>query len=312
MGTYATITVVTADSVASIRDAQAARLALVRVDSLMSNWTETSEVARINRTGGRLTIQPAVAAVIAKALEVGERTGGAYDITVEPLVRLWGFLGGKPRVPPAEEIAALLPRVGLEGIRLDLDSCVLELDEGVRIDLGGIAKGYGVDSAIAALESRGVADALVDLSGNMRMIGHPVGRNEWAIGVRDPRNRGPYFGRLLIAGRSIATAGNYEQFVSQEGRTYGHILDPSTGWPVSHLLSVTVLAPTALEADAWDTALFVLGPEEARRLAKAEARLSVILVEPAEPVDILWIEEDLRPSFELEPAAAPFFDVRYF
>src|SRR5689334_5128134 len=153
MGTWGTVNVVTSDSSAVADPALASLLVFHHVDSLMSNWTQTSEVARINREAGKgaITIDPEVAAVIARSLEVSQATHGAEDITVEPLVRLWGFLGGTPRLPKSEEIKSVLPRIGYQNIHLDAKTPTIALSRDVRVDLGGIAKGYAVDGAAAVL-----------------------------------------------------------------------------------------------------------------------------------------------------------------
>jgi thiamine biosynthesis lipoprotein len=315
MGTYANVTLVTADSTASAPNALAAFAVLRRVDSLMSNWTTTSEVARINREGGRvpIVVQPEVATVLDASLRLWRETGGAYDITVEPLVRLWGFLGGPKRVPADSEIAAVLPRVGAGRLRFDAARRTLAFGaDGMRIDLGGIAKGYAVEAAAESLAARGVRDALVDVSGNMHALGRPAGGGAWRIGIRDPRGRLPYFARLSLSDRSISTSGQYEQFVAANGHTYGHILDPRTGMPVSGLISVTVVAASAFETDAWDTPLFVLGVEAAKRTAHAHDTFDAVLVAPGDGIDTVWVETSLRDRFALVPEAESRFVVRWF
>ena len=315
MGTYANVTIVTADSAAAAPLAMLAQRTLARVDSLMSNWTTTSEVARLNREAGAATvrIQPEVARVLDRSLSTWRATGGAFDITVEPLVRLWGFLGGPRRVPSAAEIDSVLPRVGARHVQFDRSAGTLRYDRSdVRIDLGGIAKGYGVEAAADSFAAHGVRDALIDLSGNMHAFGHPPGAPYWRIGIRDPHDKLAYFARLALSNQSISTSGQYEQFIAADGRTYGHILDPQTGWPVQGLISVTVVAASAFDTDAWDTPLFVMGPARARALAKANDSFGAILVSPGAGVDTVWVEEALRDRFELIPEAQSRFVVRWF
>jgi thiamine biosynthesis lipoprotein ApbE len=316
MGTLADVVVVTADSAATAPVARIAHRAFARVDSLMSNWTTTSEVARLNREtpAGPTQVHPDVARVLARALRIGRDTGGAMDITVEPLVRAWGFLGGHPRVPSDAEVAAAFAHVGLAKLAFDSTSATLRfLDPGVRVDLGSIAKGYAVDLAADSLRARGIRNACVNVSGNMQLLGSPPGADRWRIGVRDPRNRMPYFARLHLTEQGIATSANYEQFVAVDGRRYGHIMDPRTGRPADGLLAVTVVAATAVEADGWDTGLFVLGAADAMRIARARSDFSAILVAPgANGVDTVWVESDLERMFVLEPEARERFHVRYF
>jgi len=169
-----------------------------------------------------------------------------------------------------------------------------------------------VDRAAEALATHGVTDALVDLSGNMVALGHPPGASAWRIGIRDPRDRMPHFARLPLSGGAIATSGRYEQFVAAGGRTYGHILDPRTGVPAEGLIAVTVLARDAMTADAWGTALFVLGGADARRIAAARDDIEAVLVAPGPAVDTVFVERGLEGRFELERAARGRFHVVLF
>lgn len=317
MGTYANVLIVTPDSAASAPVAAIAQRALARVDSLMSNWTQTSEVARINREASRttVTVQPEVARVLEASLRLWKESQGAFDITVEPLVRAWGFIGGPHRVPSEAEIANAFRLVGAQRVQYDAARRTIHFTkDSVRIDLGGIAKGYAVDVAAESLAAHGIQNALVDLTGNMVAMGHPANAGAWRIGVRDPRDRVRFFARLpLEAGEAISTSGQYEQFVESKGKTYGHIIDPRTGKPAEGLLSVTLIGRSALDCDSWDTPLFVLGGRESRRVAAERTDLHAILVSPGDyGVDTVWVEESLRARFTLVPEARDLFQVIYF
>jgi thiamine biosynthesis lipoprotein len=316
MGTWGSLTLVTADSATVADLAYESLMVLHFVDSLMSNWTQSSEVARINRDAATqtITIHPEVAEVIATANRVAAESGGAFDITIEPLVRLWGFLGGRPRLPSKVEITSTLEDIGWDKLVFSENDQTLRFTTGnVRIDLGGIAKGYGVDRVAAVLASAGVTDALIDLSGNMAALGNAVDHPGWAVGIRDPAGNVPWLARLVLYNEAVATSGDYEQFVDADGKRYGHILDPRTGWSARGLSSVTVLCKRATIADAWATALFVMGPEAARRLAAERDDLSVILIEPgAGGTATVWVENQLRPRFDLLEQMKPTHTVRYF
>ena len=315
MGTYVNVTLVTSDSVASAQDAAAAHQAIRLVDSLMSNWTTTSEVARINRVADSVTtrVQPLVADVIARSLRVWRGSDHTFDITIEPLVRAWGFIGGPRRVPTDAEARAAWALVGAGDVAFDSAAGTIHFARrGMRIDLGGIAKGYAVDQAMRALRERGVSAALVDASGNMMSLGAPPASEHWRIGLRDPRDRVPYFARMWLDGDAISTSANYEQFVARDGKRYGHILDPRTGQPASGLLAVTVVAPDATTSDSWDTPLYVLGLDAGKALALARSDVAAVLVEPGEGRDTVWVESVLKPRFALEPNAERWFVVRYF
>jgi len=315
MGTYVNVTLVTPDSAGSLADAHAAHAAVRLVDSLMSNWTTSSEVARLNRVADSVTarVEPHVLQVLARSLRLWRESDGAFDITVEPLVRAWGFIGGPRRVPTEVEVRAAHSLVGAGDVVLDSAAGTIRFARrGMRVDLGGIAKGYAVDLAMRALRERGVLDALVDASGNMMSVGHPPRAPHWRIGLRDPRDRMAYFARVRLEGDAISTSANYEQFVAQDGKRYGHILDPRTGRPAEGLLAVTVVAADATTTDAWDTPLFVLGLEAAKRKARSLPDIAAILVSPGAATDTVWVESALRERFELEPAARSKFEVRFF
>jgi thiamine biosynthesis lipoprotein len=315
MGTYVNVTLVTSDSAASTADAAAAHRAVRLVDSLMSNWTTTSEVARINRVADSTTthVQPLVADVIARSLRMWRESDHTYDITVEPLVRAWGFIGGPRRVPSDAEARAAWALVGAGDVAFDSAAGTIHFARrGMRIDLGGIAKGYAVDQAMQALRERGVKNALVDASGNMMSLGHPPGSEHWRIGLRDPRDRVPYFARMWLDGDAISTSAQYEQFITKDGKRYGHIMDPRTGQPAGGLLAVTVVAPDATTSDAWDTPLYVLGLEAAKAKLLERGEVAAVLIEPGEGRDTVWVESVLKPRFALEPNAERLFVVRYF
>jgi len=316
MGTWASLTLVTADSAAVADLAYESLVVLHRVDSLMSNWTNTSEVARINReaVAGEVVVDPEVCDVLDFALRVGRESDGAFDVTVEPLVRLWGFLGGTPRVPTQDEINAALTHTGQEHVVLDPASRSFRITKyGVKIDLGGIAKGYGVDRVAELLRDAGTTDALVDLSGNMVALGNAAGRDGWTVGVRDPSGKREYLARIVLQDEAVATSGDYEQFVDADGTRHGHILDPRTGWSARGLTSVTVVSERAMVADAWATALFVLGPEDARRIAGGRDDLAVVMLEPtANGEFIVWVEEQLRSRFSTVRESEDLLTVKYF
>lgn len=308
MGAWASLTLVTPDSAAVADLARGALLSFHRTDSLMTNWTTTSEVARLNRGAGAgaQVVEPDVAAVLELAGQVHDASGGAFDLTVEPLVRLWGFLGGTPHVPPAPALAEALARVGWDRVVFSAADRRLELpDAGTRLDLGGIAKGYGVDLVATRLRAAGVADALVDLTGNMAALGSRPGHDGWVVGIRDPRDRVPWLATIRLRDQCVSTSGDYVQFVADNGLRYGHILDPRTGWPAHGLSSATVVSARAAAADAWSTALFVLGPVAGRRVAAARDDIAAVLVAPApDRRDTLWVESSLLPVVTVAPAFA--------
>ena len=159
----------------------------------------------------------------------------------------------------------------------------------------------------------GVKDALVDLSGNMVAIGNALAHDGWVVGVRDPEGNRASIGRIRLHDEAVSTSGNYEQFVDVDGKRYGHIIDPRTGWSAQGLSSVTVVTKSGMTSDAWDTGLVVLGSARAREIARRRDDIAVVIVEPQPGgPNIVWVEEQLRSRFEIEPGIAKTYTVRYF
>ena len=249
-----------------------AKGAFDEVEASMSLFRPNSAVSRLNAEG-RVSLpvgcQPTecdVLKVIAFALETARATDGAFDPTVNPLMRLWGFRKGKTlyEPPSGAALSNALSKVGFRHVSIVTNedaTATVTLDQpGVELDLGGIAKGYAVDLAYARLEAAGAANFLLDLGGNIRVRGSPrADGSPWRIGVRDPGDPTKTVGDPvpLKSGQAVATSGSYERFVEIGGRRYSHIVDPRTGRPVERGGSVSVVAPTAMEADARSTALFV-------------------------------------------------------
>ena len=314
MGTIANLSVVASDSADVADPAYRALLSFHRADSLLSNWTDTSEIARINREAAAspVALDDALARILATAETVHRESDGAFDPTIEPLVRAWGFLGGTPHVPTAAELDRAAGVVGWSNVVLE-GRTVRFRKPGIRIDLGGIAKGFAVDEAARLLDGDGVEAYLLDLSGNMVLRGAPPEREAWRIGIRDPLDRVDHLGTLGLRDVAIATSGDYEQFVAEDGRRYGHILDPRTMRPVEGMAQVTVVAPTAMLADAWSTALFVLGAEAGRRVAAEYEELHCILIRRDDQGGLeMWVEEDLRSAYAPHPDTAGLVSIHWF
>ncbi len=251
---------------------------LDRVDARMSTYRPDSEVSRFSALPlgpdgtASLEVSEETAAVVRLALEVAERSGGAFDPTVGPLVRLWGF-GPDPapnRAPSPEELAAARARIGWQALRVEGDRLVKTRD-GLELDLSAVAKGYAVDAALDRLAELGVPDALVEVGGEVGARGRRPGGAPWRVGIDLPRE-GSLPGQELqlvvpLSDRALATSGDYRNYHVVEGRRVGHEIDPRTGLPVEHdLASVSVVAPSCALADALATACFVLGPEEGMAL----------------------------------------------
>jgi len=269
MGTKAWVTIAGMNDPDAERAAQAAFNEMYRIESVMSTWRPSSEISRLNAdsSGTPFAASSELYSLVDSSLFYSRATSGAFDVTVRPLVRLWGFQGGTANLPSDAEIARAMSLVGSGKVALDPSRSTIALPRGMQIDLAGVAKGYAVDRCVAVLAELGVRNALVNIGGNIYAMGAPSGKSGWSVGVRDPNGGLETVGTLLLRDEAVATSGNYENFVEIEGKRYGHIIDPRTGWPVSHVLSVTVVAPTGLASDALSTGLFVLGPDDARTVA---------------------------------------------
>jgi len=236
-----------------------------RVEGLLSKYNPQSEVSRLN-AAGRLKVSPETFSLLKKAKEFWGLTDGALDITVAPLIDLWGFTDKRYRVPDQKEIKDTLTRVGMDKIRFKEDDSVVEfIVPAMKIDLGAIAKGYALDCAVRKLKQNNIESCLINAGGQVFCLGEKPG-GPWRIAINDPEGRG-LRGFLELKDKSAATAGGYEQFFVKDKKRYAHIIDPKTGFPAeSGTVSVTVVADDGLTADALSTAIFVLGKEKAGRL----------------------------------------------
>jgi len=276
MGTMARIGLPPAQ--ASARAFEAAFAALRDVDATMSLYRRDSELVRVNARAGEHPepVDAALFALLARARELGLESDGAFDVTVLPLLRLWGAY---PELPYLG--AGSMTAVGIEGLRLDSHTHSVSFARpGMGIDLGGIAKGFALDRARAALAAAGVDRARLDLGGDLAFIGDgPQGA--WRAAVRDPDAPDRPLGVLAVgADASLSTSGNYQRDFAHEGwRAPSHIYDPRSGRPVTRDLAVTVWSPDATTADALSTALIVLGPEGADALLAREPTAGALFAE---------------------------------
>jgi len=287
MGTSLSMTVVATSVAPGVVEADlAAALDQVRaVDARMSNWRQDSEISLLNRAGaGRpFHISPQLAGVLRLGLRISRLTNGAFDMTTLPLVERWGFLrqpGAELAFPTEAEIGELHARVGWRYVTVDDGGNVRFSRDGVMLDLGGIAKGFGVDAAFSYLRKKGYRNILVEIGGETRSLGHNPRGRPWRIGIRNPR-RGQAESFIAIVDGSraaVATSGDYENFFFHDGKRYSHVIDPATGWPVRNgVCSATVVADECAYADALATALMVLGVEKGMRLVDGLAGVEALM-----------------------------------
>ena len=234
-----------------------------RIDRLMSHYRPESPLSRLNREAaqGPVAVEPELLAFLALCLRYSRESGGAFDVTVGPLMKTWGFFGGEGRLPDEREIATVLRSVGHAHVALDSDQGTVRFDRpGVEIDLGGIAKGYAVDRAVGVLANAAVTAALVSAGGStLYAMGAPPGRKGWEIALEDPLRPQRSARKVLLRDRALSVAGSRGKSFEAGGVSYSHIMDPRTGRPVRDVLSVAVLADTGAAGDALDDAFFVMG-----------------------------------------------------
>lgn len=262
MDTVMTITAYGNNSEGAVK---AAENEINRLDALLSVRNENSEICKLN-SNKSMDVSEDTLALVNRADEINALTEGAFDITTEPLSRLWGFYSGlQNRVPAQNEIDSALKNVGAEHIKID-GSCI-SLDENTSIDLGGIAKGYASASAAQILEENGVSSALISLGGNVRVVGSKPDGADWSIAVTDPDDNSKQIGVLSLSNKAVVTSGGYQRYFEENGKIYHHIIDTETGYPAkSGLKSVTVVSEDDTLADALSTALFVMGLEKSSSL----------------------------------------------
>ena len=285
MGTLFTLVAYGANRDALARAANAAFDEIDRLDAQMSNYKAASELSKINRLAAReaLAVELRLFDLIAESVRQSEASGGAFDITVGPLMKAWGFFRGEGRVPTRAELAEVMKRVGTRHIRFDREKHQIRFDvAGLELDLGGIAKGYAVDRAVEILQSRGVEAALVSSgASSIYALGAPPGERAWRIHLRDPFDKMKTGDLVWLKNYSLSVSGSFEKFFTLQGKTYCHILDPRSGRPVEGMLMTAVLAPVAVESDAQSTTLFVMGPEKSPVYLKSRPNLNAVIYEPS-------------------------------
>ncbi len=268
MGCVYTIVAYGPDAAALPRILDAAFDEVDRIDRLMSHYKPESPLSRLNREAARgpVSVEPELFDFLAECLRWSRDSDGAFDVTVGPLMKAWGFFGGEGRVPDAGEIPELLGRVGYRHVDLQPGARIVRFDRpGVELDLGGIAKGYAVDRVVELLTRQQVRAALVSAGGStLYGLGAPPGRKGWEVGIQDPTDPRRIARKVLLRDRALSVAGRREKSFEVGGVTYAHIMDPRTGRPVEGVLSVAVLAGSGTAGDALDDAFFVQGVEKAR------------------------------------------------
>jgi thiamine biosynthesis lipoprotein len=306
MGTSVRVELWSDDADAARADMSAVMDEMRRIDETMSPYKPDSELSRINREAAQkpVPISQEMYDLIAHSIEFSKLSDGAFDITFSSVGYMYNY---REHVKPTDEqIAKALPGISYRHLQLDPKARTIHYDRpGVRIDLGGIAKGYAVDNCIAILKARGITNAIVTAGGDTRLLGDKRGR-PWNVGIRDPRRRGEVVAVLPLADTAISTSGDYERYFEEDGVRYHHIINPKTGKSAKGVRSVTVIAPNGLTTEGLTKSVFVKGPKEGMRFIE-----SLKSVETMKNVEAIVIDDSgkmlyspgLRQAVRVEPAA---------
>jgi thiamine biosynthesis lipoprotein len=288
MGTLANAVAIADDADTSVQCVKAVFDQLRGIDDLMSDFIQDSEISKVNQNAATapVKVSDATFEVLKRALDFSKATEGAFDITVGPLVDLWRSAAEANSTPSEEQISQAREKVGYEKLILDPNEMTVQFAiEGMRLDLGGIAKGYAIDKAIEAMQKLGALGGMVDLGGDIRCFGiPPKKRDTWLIGLDDPRHPQDILTAaepllvIKLNDTAIATSGDYQRFAWIQGRKYSHIYDRKTGYSSKDLSSVTIIANNATDADALATAVSVMGPEKGLELIENIPDTEAILI----------------------------------
>ncbi|WP_373044604.1 FAD:protein FMN transferase [Vulgatibacter sp.] len=296
MGTEISIVLGAPDATVAARAVQEAQDELRRLDALLSEWRADSPISAVNRAAGGppVEVPQELFDLVALALEAAERSGGAFDPTWASMRGLWRFGDAMDgTVPPDGAIEKTRRKVDWRQVRLDPEARTIALGERQALGLGGIAKGYAVDSLAAIFRQRALPDFVIRLGGDLYAAGSRNGR-PWRAGIQDPRDGDATFAVVEIRDQAFSTSGDYERFFVRDGVRYHHIIDPATGRPATRSRSVTALCPDALTAEVVTKPVFILGPEKGLPYTKAQG-CEVVVVDAA---NVVHISEGLQGRIE--------------
>jgi len=276
MGTFAEVSVYSNDEKTAGKAIEEALDEMERMDRIMSNYNNDSELSQLNKKAAKspAPCHEELLDVIEQSQYYSELSSGAFDVTISPIVALWGFFNEKGHIPPNKEIEKLLPAVSYKNIVINKSddpkkpSTVFLKNTQTQIDLGAIGKGYAVDKALETIKKSGIGNACINLGGNIYVLGTPTNKNAWKIGIQHPRDKDEILGYLELKDEATATSGDYERFFEINGKRYSHIIDPRTGRPVNGTIAATIVAPTGTKVDALSTSVFVLGHEKGLKFIK--------------------------------------------
>lgn len=235
---------------------------IMRLDKMLDRGDQESEIYEMNHAEKAVTVSDEIVEIISMARDVSVKSGGAFDITIAPVMDAWGFYSKNYHVPSDDELDVLLEKVDYSKILLEENT--VTVPDGMELDLGGIAKGYTSDRLMELFQREGVHSAIVSLGGNVQAFGRKPDGSLWRVAIQDPEKPDSYIGSLSIENMAVVTSGSYQRYFERDGVTYHHIIDPSEGRPADNgLSSVTIITESGMLGDALSTALFVLGLDDA-------------------------------------------------
>ncbi len=279
MGTRVAVELWSEDAALAGRAMDAVIAEMRRTDELMSTYRPESQLSQVNAHAFErpVKVDREIIEVVTRSLEFSRMSNGAFDVTYASVGYLYDYRAHQR--PTAEQVAATLPAVDWRQVQVDPQSNTIRfLKPGMRIDLGGIAKGYAVDRSIETLRRMGIAHAMVNAGGDTRLLGDRRGK-PWIVGVRDPRNDGRMVTRLPLADEAISTSGDYERYFEEDGVRYHHILVPGTGESAREVRSVTILGADATQTDGLSTTVFVMGVERGMQLVSRLPGVEAVIVD---------------------------------
>ena len=239
------------------------------IEQLVSTGIDSSEVSQINKNG-KGSVSETTGYLIKRSKEIYDSTNGVFDITIYPIMQAWGFPTETYRVPGKKELKKLRGLMGADHVLYDEKKQEVTLNkEGMKIDLGGIAKGYTSSKVMDIFKENGISSAVISLGGNVQTLNGKPDGSDWRVAVENPADTGSYIGVLSIKDKAVITSGGYERYFKQDGKTYHHIIDPATGYPANNgLTSVTIVSDDGTLADGLSTSLFIMGSEKAQKYWK--------------------------------------------
>ena len=264
LGSPFEITVIAVDTIKGDLFCNLAIAEVKRVENLISDWIPTSEISKVNQNAGLnpIKVSTEVFDLVERALKISQLTKGAFDISYASMDRIWKFDGSMKEMPTEIEIKKSVERVGYQKVILNTtDKTIFLKEKGMKLGLGGIGQGYIADKIKILLQEKGCKSGIVNVSGDINTWGYQLDGNPWTVAIVNPLNKNNVFATFPLVDSAVETSGNYEKYVTFNGKRYSHIIDPRSGYPASGIISVSVFAKQTEIADAIATGVFVLGVE---------------------------------------------------